>query len=220
MLVIVRWLVICILAGCGFSGSSGTDGVVSDARLDGPTDPSGDGPGPDAAGDAGVDAPADASIITACDACVLADGICEGGGCKFTCDDANSCSLVSCPPGQPCTVECNGQCGAGVDCTRATECNITCTNGGCGVGVLCGGGPCTVVCDDACGGGVTCGTDACNVDCRNDACGGGLRCGLSCACDATCDNTSCGNGASCGLPTCDDGRGCDSTQSFECDLCS
>ena len=133
---------------------------------------------------AGTDAAVDAPLgcPAQCTSCDLT------GRCVIDCDQTNCDNGVTCPPGRPCEVTCNGEdeCGSGVNCSAATSCDITCNGeGACAGGVTCGGVSCTIDCDgeDSCGGSVECNAAVCEIDCRGDD---------------TCSGTVCCNGNDCG----------------------
>lgn len=223
MLAVVRWLSICVLASCGFSGASGGDGAPSDAMPDGQNMSTADAPVSMLDGQTTVDAPTDSP---ACQACALAGGACDGGGvCVFDCD-AESCEdRVECPPGIACSVTCEGEigdsaCPNGVDCGDATACEVTCTVNACGGDIVCSDADsCSISCAAAsCTGNLICGSGPCKVSCVGASCSGNIDCDESCACAVGCFGGSCASEPSCPSTTCDTGRGC--TDFGPCNQCN
>lgn len=105
------------------------------------------------------------------DVCPAAGGVCVGDVCRIT---GTGESVVSCPTGVACEVECShaGQpCRDGVRCAGATTCTVTCVgNRACQAGVDCAGSACEVTCDgpEACEGGIR--TEA-GGSCTSHCCG-------------------------------------------------
>jgi len=123
---------------------------------------------------------------------------CALGVCVMDCTPQGSCGTrVVCPAGMPCAVQCgDSACGAGVDCSSATDCRIDCTQPlSCGGHLSCGDGPCRVQCSGV------------------GACTGGIDCDNSCKCDVLCTGTgTCTPAAQCNGPNqCDTGKGCTSS---------
>lgn len=116
--------------------------------------------------------------------CPAAGGTCVSGTCEITCSQGQPCGqLVVCPAGVPCIVRCGQDgCHAGIDCTKASSCDLTCGETACG-DVKCGGGACAVHCNGdgnpACMGTVKCNaTGACVVTCSS---GGGCQGKVTCS---------------------------------------
>ena len=126
---------------------------------------------------------------------------CEADGtCVIHCGEEECVAGVTCPPGRPCHVTCEGDTACEevlVDCSAATACEIECLG------------------RDACQSGVRCGGTACIIECNGtDACAdGAIRCDAE-DCDISCD----GSGA-CGNVCCHDqscGLECDSINEVGC----
>jgi hypothetical protein len=118
-------------------------------------------------GDGGPDAGSLCAMV-----CPAAGGTCAGEVCRIA---GTGESLVSCPTGVACEVDCThaGQpCRDGVRCAGATACTVTCVGTrACQAGVDCAASTCTVTCDgdEACEGGIrgsggTCTSHCCGVD--------------------------------------------------------
>src|SRR5690606_2407453 len=145
----------CSFDSSGMGGASGGGGGGDD-------DGGGGGPGViDGGGSIGgnpADAGADSGTpVTQPDAdvpmgpCAGCPGPCNPfEGCTINCGPGKCMSEVVCPPGIPCTVDCQapGSCSAGIDCTQASECTITCDgNNSCNGSIACGEGACSVDCN-------------------------------------------------------------------------
>ena len=115
-----------------------------------------------ACGDDGTDGGAACAKV-----CPAAGGTCVGDVCLIA---GTGESLVSCPAGVPCEVDCThaGQpCRDGVRCAGATTCTVICVGTrACQAGVDCAASACTVTCngDNACEGGIR-GSGACTSHC-------------------------------------------------------
>lgn len=181
----------------------------------------------------------DAPIIPPCaENCTDLGGECVDDVCRFICTAVTCQSIVQCPPGLPCEIQCNGvgACSNGIACTSAATCTITCDDGACQAPIDCGSSACDITCNgtscsgqigctaadrcvvdcngpNACNAQIQCGEGLCDVECNGSmSCAGGVTCGDSCRCDVDCIGTgSCASGASCGKFQCDEGQGCDST---------
>jgi hypothetical protein len=185
------WL---LVAACSFRVVSTTDDA-SDGRDASPMDV-----------DAQRDAQPDAPDLCIAGPCGAAGGTCMNGRCVI---DHDAQSAVTCPEGMPCTVLCNmgDACKDGVDCARATDCDVTCSgtstcqNGGvdCGMAQVC-----TVRCDgsNACQNGagsnqsVECRASTCTVTCEgsSNACQEGIGDDSGGSCVAHCCDGACTNG--------------------------
>ncbi|MBX3263078.1 MAG: hypothetical protein KF782_25610 [Labilithrix sp.] len=161
--------------------------------------------------DGGVDASPENCAIACADA-----GTCVAGWCVITCNGGAECrnGAVTCPPGVPCDVRCNGAdaCKDGVDCADATACSVlcdgrtSCTNDK----VRCKGAACRVTCSqkDACLQGVACDAGVCAIRCLgNDACKNERvvcnadRCSVECGASPKEGNNACQAGVDCQAAT-------------------
>ena len=195
----------------GSSGNPGDANGGSDGNVGANDGSSNDGASlVDGGGDA-----ADGSIVgppTCASLCAAAGGTCAGGTCQIHCTTSAPCNaLVVCPPGLPCKVTCDKDgCQTGVDCEKASSCDITCGEQACG-DVACAGSTCNVLCDGngkpACRGAVVChASSTCHITCS----GGGKACqeevvcsGASCAVDCSPNqNASCSSGQCCDAGSC------------------
>jgi hypothetical protein len=125
--------------------------------------------------------------------------------CTVNCQLTSCASLITCPAGYKCDIQCNtdNACRSGISCQTAAGCTIECSGRQACEKVQCGPGPCAVTCS---------GPNSCrDVACNN-----------SCACDVICTgNQSCSRGIQCTSFACRNptGPGCTSMPSF-CRTCN
>ena len=104
----------------------------------------------------------------------VCNGGCPGGVCTIT-QGTNTTAVPTCPATMPCKVVCNGNkaCINGVDCSKATDCDITCD---------------AVSGEDACRNAmVKCGSGHCKVSCiGKGSCNTGIDCYSACGCHIDC----------------------------------
>jgi hypothetical protein len=104
----------------------------------------------------------------------VCNGGCTGGVCTII-QGANTTAIPKCPAKMPCKVVCKGDkaCENGVDCSQATDCDITCD-----------AATGTDACKNAM---VKCGSGHCKVSCTGkDTCNKGIDCYKSCGCHIYC----------------------------------
>ena len=102
--------------------------------------------------------------------------------CCFACGALGSCAArVVCPAGVPCKVTCGqSACAGGIDCTKASACDLGCVGyGSCNGAIGCAGSRCDVRCagQSSCASTVTCDAgERCDVDCSAyGSCYGAVR---------------------------------------------
>ncbi len=130
---------------------------------------------------------------------------CVTAPCHIDCAVTGACpTLVVCPPGLQCKVECGpSACLAGIDCSAASSCIIECSG------------------DGSCAGPITCGAGRCRAECGGaPSCTGGIDCATACQCDTFCIGVgSCAPEPLCPGPAqCDNGTDCTSVPG-PCNTC-
>ena len=129
---------------------------------------------------------------------------CEADGtCVIHCGEEECAAGVTCPPGRPCHVTCQGDTACEnvpIDCTMATECEIECLgHDACQAGVSCDGTLCTIECNgaDACSDGeIRCNADDCAITCDGENACGDVCCHLE-GCGLECDSSINEDGCTC-----------------------
>lgn len=130
-----------------------------------------------------------------------------GGTCDFTkmsCSIIGNGTLVTCPAGWNCTIECptSGDCPS-VNCTNAASCDVKCTAGGACGNIVCATANCTATCS---GGANACGNLTCSSGDCTRTCTGTNACGSMTCNSGNCTETCSGGNPACGNLTCGTGK--------------
>lgn len=144
----------------------------------------------------------DAPKVTRCDpgACATAGGSCNMGVCTVACGTGCTDKTVDCPPGNDCTIVCDGLAGCdGLKCKGGHSCTLLCTgSGSCKNGASCESERCDFECtSDSCKTGpITCDASVCIAKCSGDkSCDKGVDFNASGFCGITCSGSpSCNAG--------------------------